>query len=251
MLVKFLHRTLLALVAVHAVLAASSSYETPSKNGGSMLTKQKEPLNVIISGTSDEYVLSEKGFVDFGQAIGYDPDSFVGKVQGNGKQSANLGDGRGSTEQAGLMRQHPGSVEAIVGGNHFRYWMQVGDKANTKAVFIAASVEKALKYHHDLVSNGYDQGRDMIVKNATSQPRSWNGKKFTTKQIKMDKSLLKGVSKNDLNHNIGTDGGVAILEVSVSDDTEADKGDNDGTCLTTPASSLMLLAVIFICLSFL
>ena len=100
MLVKFLHRILLALVAVHAVLAASSSYESPSKNGGSMLTKQKEPLNVIISGTSDEYVLSEKGFVDFGQAIGYDPDSFVGKVQGNGKQSANLGDGRGSTEQA-------------------------------------------------------------------------------------------------------------------------------------------------------
>ena len=70
MLVKFLHRTLLALVAVHAVLAASSSYESPSKNGGSMLTKQKEPLNVIMSGTSDEYVLSEKGFVDFGQAIG-------------------------------------------------------------------------------------------------------------------------------------------------------------------------------------
>ena len=70
MLVEFLHRIVLVLVAVHAVVAASSSYESPSKNGGSMLTKQKEPLNVIISGTSDEYVLSEKGFVDFGQAIG-------------------------------------------------------------------------------------------------------------------------------------------------------------------------------------
>ena len=59
MLVEFLHRIVLVLVAVHAVVAASSSYESPSENGGSMLTKQKEPLNVIISGTSDEYVLSE------------------------------------------------------------------------------------------------------------------------------------------------------------------------------------------------
>ena len=67
----------------------------------------------------------------------------------------------------------------------------------------------------------------------------------------MDTSLRMGVAKNVLNHNIGTDGGVAILEVSVSNDTEADKGDGDGTSLTAPASSLMLLAMIFICLSFL
>lgn len=251
MLVGFIPRFVFAFVAVQAVAAASSNYKSPSNNGGSMLTKQKEPLNVIISGTSDEYVLSENGIVDFGQAIGYDPDSLVGKIQGNGKQSANLGDGRGYTEQAGLMRQHPGSVESIVGGNHFRYWMQTGDKANTKAVFIAASVEKALKYHHDLVSNAYDEGRDMIVKNATTQPRTWNGKKFTTKQIKMDKSLLKGISKNDLNHNIGTDGGVAVLEVSVSNDQKSDKDDRNVASLNVPAPVLMTLVTIFACVSFL
>ena len=64
MLVEFLHRIVLVLVVVHAVVAASSSYESPSKNGGSMLTKQKEPLNEKNTVTSDEKLMNENIYED-------------------------------------------------------------------------------------------------------------------------------------------------------------------------------------------
>ena len=224
----------------------NSLYLSPSKHGGSMLTKQKEPLNVIISATSDSSVLDKEGFLQFANATGFELDENAGKSKNNGAQSANLGDGRGVVDQDGLMRAKPALAEVLDGGNHFRFWMQTGDKTKTNAIFIAASVEKSIKQNHDIVKNGYDMGRDQLVKNATQQDRSANGKTFRTKLLKMDSSLLNDISKNDLNHNIGTDGRVAILEVKVSDDTKSGSGksgQNYGVSVHTRLSIFKALAV--------
>lgn len=89
-------------------------------------------------------------------------------------------------------------------------------------------------------------GRDQLVKNATQQDRSANGKTFRTKLLKMDSSLLNDISKNNLNHNIGTDGRVAILEVKVSDDTKSGSGksgQNYGVSVHTRLSIFKALAV--------
>lgn len=224
----------------------NSLYLSPSKHGGSMLTKQKEPLNVIISATSDSGVLNKEGFLQFANATGFELDENAGKSKNNGAQSANLGDGRGVVDQDGLLRAKPALAEVLNGGNHFRFWIQSGDMAKTNAIFIAASVEKSIEQNHDIVQNGYDKGRDQFVKNATQQDRSANGKTFRTKLLKMDSSLLTGISKSNLNHNIGTDGRVAILEVKVSDDTKSDSGksgQNYGVSMHTQLSIFKALAV--------
>ena len=58
--------------------------------------------------------------------------------------------------------------ETIDGGNHFRYWVQNGKEADSKAVFMAASYEKPLAEQHDIIDNGYNLGRDWLVGNATN-----------------------------------------------------------------------------------
>lgn len=206
---------LLALVT-GLVAAAGQQFASPSKNGGKMLTNQSEPLNVIISGTSDSAVLTEDGFADFVSSLKFDPDSFAGQTNDNDAQQANLGDGNGWMNQTGLYRKTPALMEVLQGGNHFRYWIQNGEEANTSAIFIAASVEHGLKQKHDIVSNGYDLGRDQLVGNATEKPTHSNTTQYTTKVLSMNKSLMKGVTKNDLNHKIGTDGKVAVLEISTA-----------------------------------
>lgn len=80
-------------------------------------------------------------------------------------QLANLGDGKGSTKQIRELRHNYGEIifgtltETLIGGNHLRYWQQDG----TKAYFLAASAEKNVSEHHDIVPDGYDLGRDQFV----------------------------------------------------------------------------------------
>lgn len=161
-------------------------------------------------------MLSPEGFESYYRAIGF-ADGKCLNVSANDTQKANLGDGNGKVPQAGLARWENGCAEALQGGNHFRYWFQNGTKANTKAVFIAASVEQPIKKDHMVVSNGYDLGRDQLVGNATQSTKTdkETGNQFETKVIKKDKSLLKGISSDDLNHNIGTDGTVTVLQVQL------------------------------------
>lgn len=74
----------------------------------------------------------------------------------DGEGTANLGDGRGSANQTGIMRDDYGypllgsCIETLLGGNHFRYFVQMG----SGAYFLAASVEKNLTAGHDIVENG-------------------------------------------------------------------------------------------------
>lgn len=233
----------LAWTVVGALAASTPSYVAPSQNGGGMLTQQKEPLNVIISGDSDPAVLSPTGFSAYAQSFGFQPDTFAGQSSNDGNQSANLGDGRGMQPQAGLCRQN-GLTEVLQGGNHFRYWFQTGPKANTSAVFLAVSVEAPLNQSHTVVPNGYDLGRDQFVQNATSSARTFQSTTYRTTLVQYNSSLLSGASKSSLNHNIGIDGRVAILKVDTSAASASASGNAQSGALGVEASAALALAVL-------
>ncbi|WFD00283.1 hypothetical protein MYAM1_003031 [Malassezia yamatoensis] len=204
---------------VHLVTAADSSagYVNPANNNGKQITQPKEPLNVIISGQSDSYALSTEGFESYYRAIGFDVGTCGGQSS-NDTQKANLGDGKGYVNQTGIARWGNGCIESLTGGNHFRYWVQNGSKAASNAYFLAASVEYPIKQDHMIVPGGYDLGRDWLLGNATQGTKTdqETGNQFETSYVKNDTSLLKGISASSLNHNIGTDGKVAVILVKVT-----------------------------------
>lgn len=157
----------------------------PRKYGGSMLdlvgNGLREPINVIISGKSDPYVLSDQGLKDYVRTIGFSFECLnlhIGNLQ-----RADLGDGKGWTPEMFEYRetQFPGAPgrwvgacwESLYGGNHFRAWKQNGTLANTGAWFLAVSKEKNLKYHHTIDKDGYNTGRDLLVA-AAEKGGKWN-----------------------------------------------------------------------------
>ncbi|KAH8829926.1 hypothetical protein DL96DRAFT_908533 [Flagelloscypha sp. PMI_526] len=154
----------------------SEGYINPANGGGSMLDKVPgtspdglgEPLNIIISANSDASVLDNTGIQDYFRSLNFSGEC-LGQHIGN-VQTANLGDGNGYVNETAVMRYNFGRpdnggtcTESIQGGNHFRYWVQ----ANTKAIFMASSYEKSAKENHDIVVDGYNLGRNMIVGNIT------------------------------------------------------------------------------------
>ncbi|KDE09366.1 hypothetical protein MVLG_00680, partial [Microbotryum lychnidis-dioicae p1A1 Lamole] len=186
-----------------------------------------EPINIVVSGNSDSYILTEHGFQDWSLSIQYaiQPDD----ITLGGKQLADLGDGNGPQNQTDLLRydyNQPklgSGLEIIYGGSHFRYWQQNGPKANSNAWFLAASVEKSLGEGHNIVPNGYDRGRDELVGNATQggsgnttiSPLTQNAYSVTSKLIQ----FLPANSSKGINHGIATDGNVAILTVKLLNPT--------------------------------
>lgn len=213
-----------------------TGYADPSKvNGGRMLTvvgNNKgglgEPLNVIISNKSDPWVLSECGFTNYSYSLNF-RNGEIPKLSFASLQKANLGDGYGVRRQKGLQRYGDLAKEVLSGGNHFRWWRQEGKSANTSAIFIAASVEKSKDENHMIVDNGYDLGRDLLVKNATKgTTKDKLGNEYKA-SVAWDNSLLKDIKKKDINHHIGIDGRVAVLTVKVTKDVSTDgKGDPNG-----------------------
>ncbi|WFD25023.1 hypothetical protein MEQU1_003733 [Malassezia equina] len=180
--------------------AHSDGWVNPAEHGGSMLDVVgngfREPMNVIISGTSDPSVMSDQGLLDYVRSIGFSFECL--HLHLGGLQHANLGDGRGYTPQlfeyrSILFRDSPGAWigacwESLAGGNHFRVWRQNGTEADTGAWFLAVSKEEDVLEQHTISPNGYDVGRDMLVDAATR-----------------------------INHNISLDGRVAILRVYRTD----------------------------------
>ncbi|EIM85776.1 uncharacterized protein STEHIDRAFT_147412 [Stereum hirsutum FP-91666 SS1] len=164
----------------------SQGFYDPRDNGGTWLTTVadtsplglSEPINAVILGTSDQAVLvdsSENGglrnyFNSFDMA-----SECLGQHSGN-DQGANLGDGNGLLNETAVIRYDYGDAsigtckESIEGGNHFRYWVQDGEAANSGAVFMAVSYELPSSQGHDIIFNGYNLGRDWLVGNITSQP---------------------------------------------------------------------------------
>jgi hypothetical protein len=72
-------------------------------------------------------------------ALGFDIECFG--LHLGGAQTANLGDGKGYTDQLFELRQnYPAGgtcLESLIGGNHFRGWKQNGTQANSGAWFWA------------------------------------------------------------------------------------------------------------------
>jgi len=203
------------------VVRGDVHYVAPHLGGGSMLnhdvnTKLGEPLNVIISGLSSPAVLTDEGFLNFARGIGFSQEC-MGLHFGS-PQSANLGDGNGFVNQTMELREdyfdpYFGTcLETLMGGNHFRVYRQNGAKANTGALFLAVSQEEDFREHHNIVANGYDFGRDALVKKAIGST-SFGG--FTYWTIAQNISGLLAAGSVGVNHGIATDGITTLLHITI------------------------------------
>ncbi|KZV73206.1 hypothetical protein PENSPDRAFT_551212, partial [Peniophora sp. CONT] len=230
----------------------TSGFADPRDGGGRWLDivpnsgEQGEPLNVVILATSDAAVLVEQqndgGLINYFQSIGF-ANECLGQHEGS-HQQANLGDGNGALNESAVIRYDYGDPvlgtckESIQGGNHFRYWIQNGDKANTGAVFMATSYENPATDNHSVIKNGYNLGRDWLVGNATKQSSviptlnvtnqtsfsgqtTMNGYVYQT-SVQYTSGLLAN-SSNQVNHRDdvavdglpAVDGLVALMEVRI------------------------------------
>lgn len=160
-------------------------YYNPMDDGGSMLTQVQgtyppglgEPINVIISAYSDsqvlQHTLSNGGLINYFQSFGFSTEC-LGQSD-DSVQTANLGDGNGYLNQTAVIRWDYGDAslgtcqETVEGGNHFRYWIQNGQSADSGGIFMATSYEMPIAEQHNIIINGYNLGRDWLVGNATSQ----------------------------------------------------------------------------------
>ncbi|KAK0533476.1 hypothetical protein OC842_002955 [Tilletia horrida] len=225
---SLLMSTALASPATAAKLStrqtASADYANPADGGGRMLTyipnfptNVGEPINVIISGASDSFIRTPRGFLEWASSIQLIPNACIIRENLGGAQQADLGDGNGRKNQSDVLRYSYWTdntcAETVNGGNHARYWRQNGSSADTGAWFLAASVEMPLAQSHDIVSDGYDLGRDWIVGNATQDNGTLSTGGYVFQASSTSAPLLQGLSTSDINHNIAIDGNVAVLTV--------------------------------------
>lgn len=138
-------------------------------------------------------------------------------------QHANLGDGAGWRPQQFEYRSllYPGSPglwigscwESLAGGNHFRVWKQQG----TGAWFLAVSEERSVAHKHTIAHDGYDRGRDHVVRAAVHRG-AVGVHPWTTSVAYVAEALPLGARGTwpglpAINHNISIDGRVAVLTV--------------------------------------
>ncbi|KAF5320984.1 hypothetical protein D9619_001416 [Psilocybe cf. subviscida] len=224
-----LKQTLITLVAL-ALGATSSPLEkrssaavaffNPAAGGGSMLDVAGvgvgEPMNVIISGLSSPDVLTDNGSLNFARAIGFSTECLG--IHLGGPQSANLGDGNGFVNQTIELRQDFGDatlgtcLESAIGGNHFRIYRQNGPSANSGALFLAVSKEMDAAESHNIIPDGYDIGRDLLVSSAIGQT-SFNSVTYSTTAENI--TGLLPVGSAGVNHGIAIDGIVTLLTVTI------------------------------------
>jgi len=148
--------------------AESPGWYDPRTNGGQMLdftTKRLgEPLNVIISGRSDPFILTDEGLHFYAKSLGFSEEC-LGLHYGH-LHEADLGDGDNRKTELYLARQHYFPIwgtcwESLAGGHHFRAWKQNGTLANSRAWFIGASKELDSSQRHRIVPNGYNLGMNL------------------------------------------------------------------------------------------
>ncbi|KAG1896698.1 uncharacterized protein F5891DRAFT_582881 [Suillus fuscotomentosus] len=196
------------------------AYYSPTDRGGSMLINAGngygEPINVIISGLSSPHVLTLDGAINFARAIGFSEECFG--LHLGGYMSANLGDGNGWVNQTIELRQDYGNagigtcLESLVGGNHFRIFVQNGTTADSGALFLAVSREEPITEDHDVVPDGYNIGRNQLVSVAVG--KTWyNGVKYHT--VAQNTTGLLKAGADGVNHGIAQDGIVALLTVTI------------------------------------
>ncbi|KAI9449626.1 hypothetical protein BJY52DRAFT_227983 [Lactarius psammicola] len=196
-------------------------FVNPSLAGGSLLDRVTnelgEPLNVIISGLSSPGVLSDDGFLEFANAIGFGTEC-LGIHLGD-PQAANLGDGNGYVNQTVELRQDYGNpdigscLESLSGGNHLRLFRQNGPTANTGALFLAVSQEENIFKGHTISPDGYNIGRDKFVQGALGVSL-YKGVNYQTVAQNITGLLPPGSA--GINHGIATDGVVVLLTVTIA-----------------------------------
>ncbi|KAF8184990.1 hypothetical protein K438DRAFT_1598105 [Mycena galopus ATCC 62051] len=198
-----------------SVAGQTVQYYDPTLTGGSMLTFQDEPINIIVSALSSPDALTDRGLINYGNALGY-ADDCLG-IHLGGPQAADLGDGNGWVNQTQMMREDYGipigtCLETLIGGNHYRVFRQNGSLADSGALFLAASKEDPIAEAHDIVANGSVASRDQVVATATAGVVSFSGVDYTTTAEYVSGLLAPGSA--GINHNISQDGMTAILTVS-------------------------------------
>ncbi|KAG0703230.1 hypothetical protein DFH29DRAFT_917759 [Suillus ampliporus] len=196
------------------------AYYDPTAGGGSMLINAGdgygEPLNVIISGLSSPAVLTYDGAINYARAVGFSEECFG--LHLGGLMPANLGDGNGWVNQTIELRQDYGDegigtcFESLIGGDHFRIFVQNGTAADSGALFLAVSQEEPSTENHNIVPDGYDIGRDNLVTAAVGQT-SYGGVKYNT--IAQNITGLLASGSNGINHGIAQDGIVTLLTVTI------------------------------------
>ncbi|GAA5840379.1 hypothetical protein JCM3766R1_000270 [Sporobolomyces carnicolor] len=213
-------------------LIETDGYYNPTENGGRWLTLARntypeglgEPINVVVSADSDPLLMTDTGFFDWSFSINFSGEC-LGQSDG-AKQAANLGDGLGFINQTILLRENFGDTvlgtckETFDGGEHYRVWRQNGSLADSGAWFLAASTEGDLASQHMIQPNGYDTGRDDVVKRATVEGGTksplTNRTFVTTVANASGIGYYANVSTSEINHGVATDGVVAILTVKVT-----------------------------------
>jgi len=221
-------------IFVHDRQSEKPGWYDPRERGGQFLDyttkKYGEPLNVIISGHSDPFILSDTGLHSYAKSLGYSEEC-LGLHYGHIHQ-ANLGDGDGRKSEAFLARQHYFPVwgtcwESIAGGHHFRAWKQNGTQADSGAWFIgyeivcnekilfptskiSASKELDSSRRHIISPDGYNIGRDRFVERAVLGG-SWKGMWWKA-HVEWRTDLIKE-GKKGVNHGIAQDGRIAVLTV--------------------------------------
>ncbi|OSD07339.1 hypothetical protein PYCCODRAFT_1463624 [Trametes coccinea BRFM310] len=253
-------------------------FYNPTELGGSMLTIAPntnglgEPLNVIVSGHSDATVLVDSedngGLRNYFLSVGFGAEC-LGQHAGDA-QTANLGDGKGQVNETSELRWDYGDpslgtcTETIKGGNHFRYWVQDGSKANSGAIFMATSYELPIQMGHDIIFDGYNLGRDWLVGNATAQQSliptgnitngtTYSGQtSFGGYTYKTDVIYLSGILSNSsqgVNHNVTVgnantlpvDGYVAVMTISIVSEPQRT---TSGALSIPPSVSWSMLAAL-------
>ncbi|KAJ7187742.1 hypothetical protein C8R46DRAFT_1052436 [Mycena filopes] len=217
--------TLLSATAVTKPIATVAKravdFVDPKLAGGSWLDSSAglgEPLNVVISAQSSPEVLTLNGFIQYAQTIGFDIEC-LGLHLGN-PQTANLGDGRGPQNETKVLRQSfgiPGvgtCLESLEGGNHFRIFPQAG----TGALFLAVSKEQDVEESHNIIPDGYNIGRDLLVAGAIGKKTGFDASKFkftTYNTVATNLTGYMAAGSDGVNHGIATDGVVKMLTVTI------------------------------------
>ncbi|KAF8199887.1 hypothetical protein K438DRAFT_1583088 [Mycena galopus ATCC 62051] len=212
---------LLGLISATEVTKCGVDFIDPTTNGGSWLDKSAglgEPLNVVISAQSSPEVLTLDGLLQYAKAIGFDIEC-LGLHIGN-PQSANLGDGRGDVNETEVLRESfgiPGvgtCLESLEGGNHFRVFPQAG----TGAIFLAVSKEEDAEESHNIIPDGYDIGRDLLVAAAVGKKTHFDWETFELTTYNTVATNLTGFlapGSVGINHGIALDGIVTMLTITI------------------------------------
>lgn len=198
-------------------------------------TTKPEPLNIVISGLSDFpsniYALSGQkaipsgnvtsilyephGLADYLNALNFSDECLhlhlsTPAMAAISSPNLHLLDFLYREDFGVLDAQTSGSCrETLEGGYHFRGFRQ----NQTGAWFLGASQELNLTLKHDLVPNGYDLGRDEVVRRARIGGVDGRGCTWPAAEVRDARGVLSRDDGSSWNHGIGIDGLVKVIIV--------------------------------------